>query len=78
MDDTVFELVAEFGSALVRAVGAALAAVAGALVELNGIETLGSGERMIGLWMAVLGGVLLITGYVLARDAIGLFRRPAK
>jgi hypothetical protein len=77
MDDTVFELVAEFGSALVRAVGAALAAVAGALVELNGIETLGSGEGMIGLWMAVLGSVLLITGYVLARDAIDLFRQPA-
>jgi hypothetical protein len=77
MVETVFELATEFGSAAVRAVGAALAAIAGAFVELNGIETLGSGEGMIGLWMAVLGGVLLITGYVLARDAIDLFRQPA-
>lgn len=77
MNDTVFELATEFGSAAVRAVGAALAAIAGAFVELNGIETLGAGEGMIGLWMAVLGGVLLIAGYVLARDAISLFRRPA-
>jgi hypothetical protein len=77
MVETVFELATEFGSAAVRAVGATLAAVAGALVELNGIETLGAGEGMIGLWMAVLGGVLLIVGYVLARDAIGLFRQSA-
>jgi hypothetical protein len=77
MDETAMELVGEFGSAAVRAVGAVLAAVAGAMVELNGIETLGAGGGMIGVWMAVLGGVLLIAGYVLARDTVALLRQPA-
>lgn len=77
MIEPVLEIAAEFGSAAVRAVGATLAAVAGAFVELNGIETLGAGEQMIGLWMAVFGGVLLVAGFVLAREAVGLYRQPA-
>ena len=77
MIEPVLEVATEFGSAAVRAVGATLAAVAGAFVELNGIETLGAGEQTIGLWMAVLGGVLLLVGFVLAREAVGLYRAPA-
>ncbi|WP_256686404.1 hypothetical protein [Halococcus qingdaonensis] len=77
MIEPVLELVAEFGSAAMRAVGATLAAVAGVFLELNGIETLGAGEQTIGLWMAVFGGVLLIAGFVLAREAVGLYRQPA-
>lgn len=74
MYETAMELVAEFGSTAVRAVGAAVAAVAGVAVELNGVETLGAGEQTIGLWMAALGGVLLIAGFVLAREAVGQVR----
>ena len=71
MYETAMELAGEFGAAAVRAVGAVLAAAAGAMVELNGIETLGAGgEGMVGLWMAVLGGVLLLVGFVLAHEAV--------
>lgn len=77
MYETLVELLAEFGSGAVRAVGAVCAAVAGVFVELNGIQTLGTGEQLIGAWMAFFGVLLLVVGYVLARDAVGLLRRPA-
>lgn len=78
MYESLAETVVELGSIAIRAVGAFCAAAAGIFVEMNGIQTLGTGEQIIGLWMALLGCLLLVVGYVLARDAVGLFRQPAR
>ncbi|HET7322718.1 MAG TPA: hypothetical protein VFJ06_00110 [Halococcus sp.] len=76
MYDTLFEMGVEFGSTAIRALGALGAAIAGVFVEMNGIHTLGTGGQIIGLWMALFGCLLLVVGYVLARDAVELFRQP--
>ena len=77
MYETLAELLTEFGSGAVRAVGAVCATVAGIFVEMNGIRTLGTGEQLIGVWMAFFGILLLVVGYVLARDALERLRQPA-
>jgi drug/metabolite transporter (DMT)-like permease len=77
MNEALVEMAAEFGSTAIRAVGALCATVAGVFVEMNGIQTLGTGEQVIGLWMALLGCLLLVVGYVLANETLQLLRQPA-
>lgn len=77
MYETFVETTAELGAVVARALGALGAAIAGFLLEVNGIQTLGTGEQVVGLWMAALGGVLLFVGYVLAGDAVRAFGRRA-
>ncbi|WP_049900131.1 hypothetical protein [Halococcus agarilyticus] len=74
MQETLLELGTEFGAAAVRAIGALCAAAIGVVVELNGLQALGTSGDIVGVWMTALGSLLLIVGYVLASDAIGLVR----
>ena len=76
MDETLVEMGEEFSSIAIRAGGAVCAAIAGAFVELSGVQTLGAGEQVIGLWMALLGCVLLVVSYVLADETLQLLRQP--
>lgn len=76
MYETLVEMGAEFSSVVVRAVGAVCAASAGAIVEMNGIQTLGAGEPVIGLWMTLLGCLLLVVSYVFASETLQLLRQP--
>ena len=77
MYETLAEAATELGAVAARALGALGAAVAGFLLEVNSLQTLGTGESIIGIWMAVLGCVLLLVGYVLAGDAVRAFSRRA-
>lgn len=77
MYETLIEVATELGPAVVRAVGAVCAAGAGIFVEMNGIQTLGTGEQVIGVWMALLGLLLLGVGYVLAGETVDSFRQSA-
>lgn len=80
MLETFLEFGAEFGAAAVRAVGALCATSLGVVIEMNGLQTLNTSVGVTGAWMAALGCLLLIVGYVLATDAIDLVqatRQPA-
>lgn len=72
--DALIELATEAGPVVVRAVGAVVTAVAGTVVELNGIRTLGTGGGITGLWMAFVGCLLLVVCYVLASETIAHVR----
>ena len=72
--DALIELVTDVGTIGIRGVGAVVAAVAGAFVELNGIQTLGTGVDVTGLWMAFVGVLLLAVCYVLATETIAHVR----
>ena len=72
--DALIELVTEAGPGGVRVVGAVVAAVSGVLVEMNGIQTLGTGEYLIGAWMAFVGCLLLVVCYVLATQTLSHVR----
>lgn len=72
--DALIELGTEAGPVVVRAVGAVVAAVAGAIVELNGIRALGTGVDATGLWMAFVGCLLLVVCYILATETIAHVR----
>ncbi|MBZ6494981.1 hypothetical protein [Natrinema longum] len=56
------ELIAESLSLVVYTVVAGLLTVGGVLVEQASLQHLGSGEAMIAVWLAVLGGVMLYAG----------------
>ena len=56
------ELLAESLSLIAYTVVAGVLTVGGALVEQASLQHLGSGEAMIALWLAVLGGVMLYAG----------------
>ncbi|PCR91904.1 hypothetical protein [Natrinema ejinorense] len=56
------ELIAEALSLVVYTVVAGLLTVGGVLVEQASLQHLGSGEAMIAVWMAILGGVMLYAG----------------
>lgn len=77
MYDTLVEMTLEFGLVAGRFLGALGAAVAGVLLEMNSLQTLGTGDQTVGVWMAVLGIVFLAVGYVLAGDAARAFSRRA-
>lgn len=77
MQEALVEAIAEFGSVAVHTVGAVFAAVAGTFVEMNGIQSLGMGDHVIGIWMALLGCVFLAVSYVLAGKSLQLYRQPA-
>ena len=70
----LIELAAELGPIGARAVGTVVTAVAGAFVELNGIQTLGSDGSITGAWMAFIGVLLLVACYVLANETIAHVR----
>jgi|AntDeeMetageno50_2_1112565.scaffolds.fasta_scaffold04574_3 hypothetical protein len=74
MQEPLLQLGAEFGAAAVRAIGAVCAAALGIVVELNGLQTLDANVGVVGVWMTVLGCLLLVIGYILANDAIDLVR----
>ncbi|PSQ64847.1 MAG: hypothetical protein BRD24_09130 [Halobacteriales archaeon SW_9_67_24] len=74
MQETLLELGTEFGAAAVRAVGALGATAIGVVLELNGLQALGTNVDVVGVWMTALGGLLLVVGYVLASDALDLVR----
>jgi hypothetical protein len=63
-------LLAEGGPLLARTVGALLAGALGVVVEFNGAGNLAAGHQVVGLWMAGLGGVLLLVAYVLGTDVL--------
>lgn len=70
MFEALLGTAADAGTVVMRAVVAVVAAVAGVFVELNGLQTLGTGDQLVGTWMTAVGCLLLVVCVVLARDLI--------
>ncbi|SFC17001.1 hypothetical protein SAMN05444422_105108 [Halobiforma haloterrestris] len=56
------ELLVESLSVLLYTAAAALLTAGGALAEYTSLQHYGSGELMVALWLAAIGGVMLYAG----------------
>ena len=77
MFEALLGTAADAGTVVMRAVVAVVAAVAGVFVELNGLQTLGTGDQLVGTWMTAVGCLLLVVCVVLARDLVSGVSRSA-
>mgnify|MGYP000309587863 CR=1 FL=1 len=66
----MYETLSEIVPELLYAVLASALTLLGLFVENTGIQTLGSGDATMGLWMTAVGIVALYAGFKLAREKV--------
>jgi uncharacterized membrane protein YraQ (UPF0718 family) len=66
MLESLIEVLPEVG----YAAAATVLAIFGVTVELNGLQSVAGGDLVVGVWMAVLGGVALYACLELTREKV--------
>jgi len=70
MEELLAEPVAELLAVVVYALGAGSLTVTGAFVELTALDSLATGDAVLGGWLAFAGGLALVTGYVVTTSRL--------